>query len=341
MNKTFLYIVFCWLCAPLFAQTIPESENLVPNGSFEEYNWCPYQDVQGGVDAFYITACKYWTMPTQGSSDYFNACSTQYDYMLDRYLFSVPENYIGYQYARTGNAYAGLAYTDMYYPLETDNTYSEYIQVQLKEKLEKNKSYNLTFYISNAFDNVCGNSIGAYFSPIELDINTENHLDVTPHYQSDLNFFFCDSVEWFKHEYKFIADGTEEYLIIGVFTHLLESQTSDYFGNIISGPNKDDYGAVAYYYIDDVSLVETNYIIPNVFTPNDDGVNDLFTLRGIPEEFNFVILNRWGNVVFETNNPNQEFWDGTHKGEKCTDGVYFYKLVKDDFKKNGFIHLIR
>lgn len=296
-----------FFCTALFAQE--DTTNLVPNGSFEEYNWCPYQTYT--MNGFYITACKYWTMPTQGTSDYFNACSTQYDSSLQRYLFSVPENYIGYQYARTGNAYAGLVYTEGNdSTFVGDATYAEYIQVKLQQKLKEGKIYKLIFYVSNADNTYCGNTIGAYFSNEDLQLNTDHVINVTPQYQSDLSVFFCDSTKWFKQEYLFTANGTEQYLIIGVFTKLYESKTANLNGHIISGPGA--YGANEYLYIDDVSLRESNLSFPNVFSPNNDGVNDLYKINGISNYYSLSILNRFGERVFETNHPNQEFWNGTY-----------------------------
>lgn len=89
--------------------------------------------------------------------------------------------------------------------------------------------------------------------------------------------------------------------------------------------------------------MKQNFNIPNVFSPNNDGINDLFSLKGIPKGYGFIILNRWGNVVFETNNPSVEFWDGTFRRQLCSDGVYFYKITNEEFTtlKTGFIHLIR
>ena len=69
--------------------------------------------------------------------------------------------------------------------------------------------------------------------------------------------------------------------------------------------------------------------IPNVFTPNGDGVNDSFDLPfdGF-KSFNVVIINRWGNVMWDkTDQTGIQLWDGTDNGgDKCTDGVYFYKV---------------
>lgn len=69
--------------------------------------------------------------------------------------------------------------------------------------------------------------------------------------------------------------------------------------------------------------------IPNIFTPNDDGINDVFELFPNPvlsEITIFRIFNRWGAVVFETADLN-ETWDGMIDGEKAPSGVYMYRLL--------------
>lgn len=70
------------------------------------------------------------------------------------------------------------------------------------------------------------------------------------------------------------------------------------------------------------------YRLPNVFTPNSDSFNDLFTpYPGYTsvEKIDLQIFNRWGVVVFETTDPAIN-WDGKDKRSKaeCADGVYFY-----------------
>jgi gliding motility-associated-like protein len=70
------------------------------------------------------------------------------------------------------------------------------------------------------------------------------------------------------------------------------------------------------------------YMLPNVFTPNNDGINDtLVPLSGARfiDKVNLTIYNRWGEEVFKTNNPSI-LWDGKdqEKQKDCTNGVYFY-----------------
>ncbi|NNC94096.1 MAG: T9SS type B sorting domain-containing protein, partial [Chitinophagales bacterium] len=100
------------------------------------------------------------------------------------------------------------------------------------------------------------------------------------------------------------------------------------------------------------------YDLPNVFTPNNDGANDLYKpMRGsrFISRIEMKIYNKWGNLVFETEDPMIN-WDGTDMftGKELPEDVYFYAgymyeerlsgevkmpLPKDDLR--GFIHLIR
>ena len=78
----------------------------------------------------------------------------------------------------------------------------------------------------------------------------------------------------------------------------------------------------------DITSFETPGFVPfNVFTPNGDGVNDVFSFdtgaKGV-DEFSCVIVDRWGSTVFEFTDITQE-WNGTRGGgQDCTAGVYFY-----------------
>lgn len=67
--------------------------------------------------------------------------------------------------------------------------------------------------------------------------------------------------------------------------------------------------------------------IPNSFTPNGDGMNDLFGAYGEAiKDFRMQIFNRWGQMVFEANSVENR-WDGTFNGEKVPQGSYVYKVV--------------
>jgi gliding motility-associated-like protein len=67
--------------------------------------------------------------------------------------------------------------------------------------------------------------------------------------------------------------------------------------------------------------------IPNVFSPNGDGQNERFEIRGVNTECveSLSIFSRWGQLIFETNDINN-FWDGRFKGEWVQEGAYVYVL---------------
>ncbi len=86
--------------------------------------------------------------------------------------------------------------------------------------------------------------------------------------------------------------------------------------------------------------------IANVFTPNNDGTNDFIQFSDSCNiEMDVQIYNRWGNLVFNTNDPNIP-WNGTDlTGRKLNEGVYFYKIVGtmpdgENVDEHGFITLL-
>jgi gliding motility-associated-like protein len=93
------------------------------------------------------------------------------------------------------------------------------------------------------------------------------------------------------------------------------------------------------------------YELPNVFTPNNDGNNDLFgpfPYRGV-EKIDLQVFNRWGQVVFETQDPDID-WKGTYKesSEPLPDGVYYYLCTvtfarlagAEVVQLNGYVHIL-
>lgn len=107
-------------------------------------------------------------------------------------------------------------------------------------------------------------------------------------------------------------------------------------------------------YVDSVRIiVRDSYIeVPNVFTPNGDGVNDEFRIayRSI-KQYSIKVVNRWGVVVYSSNDPTKG-WDGNINGKPAAEGTYFYFIEaygtdRDSknrymkYKKCGDINLLR
>ncbi|MCX6185777.1 MAG: gliding motility-associated C-terminal domain-containing protein [Bacteroidetes bacterium] len=67
-----------------------------------------------------------------------------------------------------------------------------------------------------------------------------------------------------------------------------------------------------------------SFAVPNVFSPNNDNVNDKFLIKSSSiDKYHISIYNRWGSLVYESNNI-EEGWDGTFMQQPCSDAVYYY-----------------
>jgi gliding motility-associated-like protein len=170
-------------------------------------------------------------------------------------------------------------------------------------------------WICPTTDDVVGYNI--YYSPTQGGefslINTfDNSLDTTDSHKPDIGIAGC-------------------YAVTAVDTFNNESA----FSNIICIDNCP------------------NYMLPNVFTPNGDGANEFF----IPFPFRFVdriefkVFNRWGNVVFETNDPAINWGGNDLSGNALNEGTYYYTcrvfesrlagVQQQEEILSGYIELIR
>lgn len=79
---------------------------------------------------------------------------------------------------------------------------------------------------------------------------------------------------------------------------------------------------------------EVKLYIPNAFTPNGDGINDVFEIKGTPiSNFNLYIYDRWGKEIWSTHNFETR-WDGTDfSGKAVPPGSYIYKVLGTDYLK--------
>src|SRR5690606_3787641 len=99
---------------------------------FEDTLFCPQSPVTPGT----LIGAKNWLIPTNGTPDYFNSCSSQ--------SMGVPQNVIGFQEAQHGNAYVGML---TYYVFENTR---EYLCSKLITPLENGKRYYWCFWVSLA-----------------------------------------------------------------------------------------------------------------------------------------------------------------------------------------------
>lgn len=296
-------------------------QNLVPNGSFEEYSSCPDAAAQ-------VYKATPWFDPG-ASSDYFNACA------LPSTGLNVPDNTLnnfGYEYAKDGNAYMGLA--TFVGTSQGVVNYREYIAVELTSALQRGYNYCFETYVSLADSSTYAtNSIGVYFSNDTIHGIQQLVLPYTP--QIVENGIISNKNGWTRIGGTYTALGGEKFITIGNF----------YADNnpLFQYQYAQDTGAYAtsYYYIDLVSLklCSEEIQIPNIITPNNDGNNDNWKISNT-SEIHTSIYNRWGIMIYEQNSK-QISWDGrTTAGELCTDGVYYYMIETKEKVYKGFIQLI-
>lgn len=338
MNKAFLYIIFLisvWSFS--YAQT-----NLVYNGSFEEYSQCPNLTSQPGADQLYALG---WYSPTFATTDYFNSCDvTQH--------VGVPQNFIGYEHAHSGNAYVGVVYISRRNNTigMVDYNYGEYLQTKLSSSLMQNRLYKIQLFVSRA-DAALGyidtigvagiaiDHIGILFTDDSLTAPITDFFPNVPSVETESGILLEDSVGWAEINLYYLADGSEEYMTIGFFKDINSVAAGYYIHDFITNDLIETY-----YYIDDVSIVEVDEITyPNIFTPNGDNINDFLIIK-MPPGFmgTLIIYNRWGTVVYKQEG-NMFSWNGKNAlGSECTDGVYFYILEGKKIKQQkGFIQLVR
>ncbi|MGE0560375.1 MAG: T9SS type A sorting domain-containing protein [Flavobacteriales bacterium] len=299
------------------------AQNLVPNPSFEDTVSCPTTLAD-------LSATTFWTAPTQGSADYFNACGSG--------DANVPNNIFGTQSALTGNAYVGIGVYD------TFDTYSyrEYIQVQMQQNLISGQKYWVSFYVSLAdLNDYAIQEIGAYFSPVQIN---DNSIDTTLSFTPQIEFndsVITDKVNWTKISGSFTATGNENYVIIGNFNRKQTTTATQV------GSTNTDY---SYYYIDDVCVSVDSLTCANpvgvseinldnsLFTIYPNPVNDYLTVnQSFDEPYDLLIYNTLGQQLFEEKNITSN--NKTINTTSFTKGILFitiksknqniyYKLLK-------------
>jgi len=215
--------------------------NLVNNPSFEDTISCPYDYGQ-------ISWAIGWnTLITGGGGnpELYNKCCI--------YGCGVPVNSSnqGYQYPKSGNGYAGLDVANCNYLLR------EYIQSKLIDKLKSGNTYCVKFFtnLSN-YSLAYIKPLGAYLDDGEILTTTTFGLPyanaaLQPLTPQIINTYqpLNDTLNWMKIEGSFIATGLEEYITIGNFF-------SDANSNIVTIGTPSYW--TSYYYIDDVSVINTN-----------------------------------------------------------------------------------
>ncbi len=211
-------------------------QNLVPNPSFEDYNTDPFS----GITECALVPVHFWFTPTR-STDYFNA-----DFNSSSDGRGVPDNFMGYQLARTGQAYAGH---HVFIPEIGSSDYAEHLEIELLEPLIQDSFYRVELFIS--FGNNSNGAIGQYGvlftneaigDSICIPATEDNPTVISSlpqlSYRGD---FLTDTLNWVPLCWLYQANGGEKFMTLGAFGPLENL--------LFLGP-----GFTFYYYVDDVSV---------------------------------------------------------------------------------------
>lgn len=187
-----------------------------------------------------------WITPTDGSTDYFNACSE---------VMGTPKNFNGEQPADFGVGYVGFYF---YAPED----YREYIQASLATTLIKDEVYKVSFYVSLADrSDFAIKQLGVQFMEYPVRVPTKKTLsrkhlskvagDRSNYFEIRYEDFYSDNEDWVLVEKEFIAKGTENFMIIGNFNDNQGTQKLRTKWNVTKG---------SYYYLDMVSVAAVHPI---------------------------------------------------------------------------------
>jgi gliding motility-associated-like protein len=152
------------------------------------------------------------------------------------------------------------------------------------------------------------------------DLNVPSGESITIALNTNLNSEAIESIVWYPEELTSCMDCKEIELII--------SQDTTISVNVV-----DTNGCANSTFINIQVLISDNYYIPNIFSPNQDGVNDYFQVYSagaIKEIKQMIIFDKRGFPYFHgksiTPNEASEGWDGKKAGHKAGQGVYIYYI---------------
>ena len=294
---------------------LAKGQNLVPNPSFEDTVSCPHFANQ-------IDQALHWHASSQ-SPDYFNVC----DIMSGFGTTSVPSSFVGFQYPKSGDAYAGF----IAFFRSVENT-REFLTSELISSLIIGHRYDVSMHLNlsgkSGLSLQC-NKLGMLFSTVNYDLTNPPPINNYCQFHSDS--IIGDTLNWVHLTGSFVADSTYSFLTIGNF------YTDSLTDTIYHPPN-----GKAYYFLDDISVTENTFenineisteevkIFPN---PANDFVCIYFQKN---EKYKIEIINAQGiivkmipssNYILELKIPIPELPQGVYLIKLSTNNKKIHKTI--------------
>ena len=277
---------------------IINSQNLVSNPSFEDYNKCPW------IIGKFSGNVNYWSTPNLGTTDFFSTCSKSVGI----------NNYNGNQRPKDGHTYAGFY-------LYSPDDYREYIQGRFTKQLETGKRYRIKFHISLAdksthtlktisvlfTENLLGfvklksENNNSILTSKNNNYNAYRHISkkhIKPNKYTKGGFqlnditsksFYDDKVNWIEISTEFTANGFENYFTIGNFQPNNKTTKREL---LRTTKVKHQF---SYYYIDAISVeslekealqIKTREIVEEELEPEIIETNTVYTFKNVLFDFN-------------------------------------------------------
>lgn len=310
VRKVYIISIFLFLLLPLGNGY---SQNLVANPSFELYYSCPTAVSSIGPPTMTEPTVQNWFRPTLGSCDYYNTC-----YILDPttpFPIGVPNNFMGYQMPRTGDAYVGgyAIFTGSSTDAEMYKNGREYVEAPLLSPLIPGHRYYAGYWVALGSDelNSClaFDKMGIYFQEdYYLDLLSYYNIPVIPQIVTPPGQFYSDTLNWQLVSGDFVASGGEDWIIIGNFTPI---DTSSYI-KIYYPTWIEILGQfLSYYYYDDVCVLDLD----------GPSLESSYQEKGRCEDDSITVSGRPGY---------RYLWnDGSSASTKniSTDGIYWVKSI--------------
>ena len=217
-------------------------QNLVPNGSFENYSDCPKT-----IDNFPLQYLADWSAPDwKDSTGYSYTHSPDFFHTCAKGKYSQPNNFLGHQRPFQGQGYAGI----FVYKVQT----REYLQVKLDTPLKKDHSYYIKLRVSMAdYCTLAINKLGALLTNESDFLGYNKSYTPLQPLKGDPNRKIGEKEEWVVIAGCYKAQGKETFLNLGNFVK--DDQTPR---DWVKNTTDEETLKRGYYYVDEVSVFPCN-----------------------------------------------------------------------------------
>ncbi len=331
--KIFILFVFCSLLKT-------NGQNLIPNPTLDFHSQCP----QSSSQSLFVAAPWEELVPTV---DYYHNCASES--------------------SGKGRTCPGEVGIHLWWGAHV-NGYREYFGIQLSQPLVAGSVYYAEYWVKRENSYIyASDDIGMYIRAGKpTSTNYINYWNLVPQIENPQGQIIYNDSTWTKICGTYLAQGGEDYIVFGCFKNesnitLVNINPSggdrcyyyfdDFYFGLASQLNNTNACSINDVTHDVFKCKEDGMVLPNIFTPNNDSINDYYLPVTLPnhtiERIEMKIYDRWGKKIADIKESEIRGWDGTHNGKDMNDGIYYVVLIYYESpygfegKLKGFFHLLR